>query len=234
MRRSDVPDTVPSIDALPVRSLAGDGFGGRDLRVTDSLDAAIAERGADDRLVYDMKTLAFVACGRGDTLAQTPARLDPRRAWAIDYIVRACAGYDEKKYTPFRRGSGTDMAFAREMGSQAADALAWDDLRTAETSIQLSPAGYHLLRSGTFPANIPKGLEEGQRMEAFELAVMPIRCRAINACGHQSLLTAWICLQGCAPGVTLEQAMRNRLSPATVAAAMEMRRGVVRLRSQRN
>lgn len=228
---STLPDAFSSMDALPVAVVDGGGLGGRDLRLTESLDAAIAAHGADAWLVYDMEAYAFMACGIAKRLTDQPERLDPNRAWAIDYVLRACTGYDEKKYTPFLRGMAPDLIFAREMGEPIADALALDDLRTAVTSAQLTPASNQLFRSGKFPVAIPQHLSDGERMEAFELAVVPIRCRALNACGNQSLLTAMLCMQGCARGVTLEQAMRSRMSPAAIAAAMEMRRGIVRFRS---
>ena len=205
-------------------SAGSGGFGGPAPNVRDALRDALAQRGAEDFVVRDMFAMAMFAC-MPVRAAHHPARNDPRRKWALDYLDRACAGFDPAEFRAIEAQPPiTALLEAKFAGdTEAADARALRDLESAQSPSELGLANAHLFKQRALPFPSPD-VDEFEQIAAFEFASIPVTCAAMQVCGSESVWAAMLCVQdGCPPGTTGEQAMRRRLSPREYEAALRMR-----------
>ncbi|NUS60918.1 MAG: hypothetical protein HOQ01_08220 [Lysobacter sp.] len=207
-------------------------------------------RGRDDAVVRDLESIAMSACGRMEvvtgrtTLPMTEPqpsiaslRRDPRRAWALDYLERACAGYDASAALNAWRVQPPDLVLAKQLGREEATSVALEDLRTSESITELMFALDYLRGTNQLPEGMTlrRGNGIDNPMRVIEFAVEPIRCAGIGSCSGDSLETAWFCLDtGCPRGITLEQIRRAQMPPAEVAAGLALREQLMRYRASPN
>lgn len=207
---------------------------------------APAKRGGQVAVERDFNALAMSACGRMEIITgrapsppeieQPPiaeVRSDPWRAWALDYLERACAGYDATAAMKRWRPEVADVILADDMGVEAATSVALDDLRSSGSITELMLALESLERSGALPEGMALQRDGvHSRLRVYEFAIEPIRCAAMGSCRGPSLETAWRCIDvGCPPGTTNEQLLRANMPQSEVAAGLALRDALMRYRA---
>jgi hypothetical protein len=214
----------PEADRDPVYSMINRGAS------IDQAIAAVVGPGntvTDPRLV-SLITQASLICSQDPdpqgALSQT-GHPDPTRAWAVARLLSLCAGFDASKYT--LASTGPHLAkVLRDSGADVAAAASMDAVRTATDSFDIVSAGQILLETGQLPLDkmLPNASREygtPEIMTAWVHATTLLTCHEAGGCGPNSLEVAAFCTNaGCPQGVSMAQAMQNRLPSRDYRAVM--------------
>jgi hypothetical protein len=231
------PDPVapPRVDASEVPSGAQvrapkATLAGQHMVVQEALIDAIARDGYTAKTAQ-MVNFAIAICS--DPYAvDDPGRKDPERAWAMAYLDRACAGFDDDQFAhlPFPKSPQMAALIARYNGPEAGIRAAEATLRDPDRGTFVVTDGTYLLEQGRFPNQERYNLEPEGLYRALTLAVHIDVCARMGACGPDSLLTANVCARyGCTHGISYPAAMQRSLSAREIETALRMREDLHRL-----
>ena len=219
-------------------------------QVATRLAIAHKRRGSDDAVLRDLESIAMSACvrmevvtGRSTLPVDEPQpsisslRRDPNRAWTLDYLERACAGYDASAALNAWRVQPPDLMLAKQLGREEATSVALEDLRTSDSITELMLALDYLRGIDQLPEGMElrRGNGVDNPLRVIEFAVEPIRCAGIGSCSGDSLETAWRCLDmGCPRWICSSVMPRGQMPSAEVAAGLALREALMRYRAAAN
>lgn len=156
-------------------------------------------------------------CGRsidpsGSLNHNTP---DPTRDWVIERIVDYCADWTPEVFAPTASSdSPTNIhQVLREKGEGAAIEVAQSHIARNNDAATLHEAALWLFERGEIPSPTSLSAGPADAVAALGHSARLVACDASASCGPYSPVTLGFCrIHGCAPGVTLIDALRENMS----------------------
>ncbi len=221
-QRPDASVNVQERDRWILKTLHGPG------KLQDVLIRIQSEGGSENAVFQDFVRIAESACGRSlDRMLLDPvASADEGRRWALAGLVETCDGFDSKQFRIHDPKYGLDDAPAKTLaafGKEAATQAAINVVTNSQDSFSLGEAGRVLALAGGFPADLQaktKWMGEGEKIQAWNLAVGLHQCNLAGGCGPSSIRTLSTCVHvSCRPNTDYRTALQGAL-PAELHATM--------------
>lgn len=213
---------VQERDRQILKTLHGSG------KLQDVLARIQSEGGSESAVFQDFVRIAETTCGRSleRMLLDPVASADEGRRWALAALVETCDGFDSKQFHIPDPKYGLDDAPAKSLaalGNEAATQAAINVVRNSQDSFSLGEAGRVLALAGGFPADLQaktQWMGEGEKIQAWNLAVGLHQCNLAGGCGSNSIRTLSTCVHvSCRPNADYRSALQSAL-PAERHAAM--------------